>query len=84
MCKSRGNELTSLGRVDLSHLKHSELVTHLRTDEGRVVLPQQGASAAEVTANILDTIPRSPGMAGEANDAVSAYTQYMIMTHPDC
>ena len=39
------------------------------------MVPQRGASASEVTANILDTVPRLPGMAGESNDAFSAYTQ---------
>ena len=72
-------------------LKCSELAEHLHTSKGRSVLrgdnvkddtggyavfAEEGASASHVTAvKVLDTISRLPGMSGEANDAVSAYTQ---------
>ena len=43
---------------------------------GCAVFTEQGASASHMTAaTVLDTISRLPGMSGEANDAVSAFTQ---------
>ena len=45
--------------------------------KGRVVLfPEQGSLASQMTAaKVLDIISRLPGCAGQAADAVSAYTQ---------
>ena len=43
---------------------------------GHAVLTDQGASSSHLTAAIvLDTIAQLPGMSGEANYAVSRYTQ---------
>ena len=56
----------------LSYVKH--------VDGGHnVVLTEQGKSASHMAAaRLLDTISRLPGMAGEANDAVSAYAQVLL------
>ena len=69
----------------------SELAGHLHKYKGRVVLrgdgveddpgghavfTEQGTSASHMTAaKVLDVTLRLPGMSGDANDAVSAYTQ---------
>ena len=74
--------------MDFRHWKHSELAKHLQTRKGRVggdsvkdggesgaVFAEQGASASQVAvARFLDAISRPPAMAGEASDAVSAFT----------
>ena len=77
--------------MDFCHLKHSELAELLRKYKGSVVLrgdgvkddtggfavfTEQGPPASHMTAaNVLDTTSRLPGLSGEVNDAVSAYTQ---------
>ena len=77
--------------MDLCHLKHAELQTSVQKYKGRVVFrgdrvkdetgfyavfTEQGASASQMAAaKFLDTIARMPGMAGQAADAVKAYTQ---------
>ena len=93
---NRQVHLTTL--MDLYHLKHSELAEHLWTYRGRVVLrgadvkdgtggyavfTKQGASASHMTAaEVLDVVSRMRGMPGEANDAVSAYTQVKMNDAP--
>ena len=49
----------------------------MKDDSGSyAVFTEQGSSASQVTAAIvMDTISRFPGCAGQAADAVSAYTQ---------
>ena len=49
---------------------------HVKDDNGyTAVFTEKVASASQVTAaRLLDTIAWLPGMAGEANDPVSAYT----------
>ena len=80
--------------MDLCHLINASLTEHLQTSQGRVVLPgenikddtggsavftEKGASASHLTAApAWDTISRLPDMLGEANDAVSAYTQVNV------
>ena len=49
----------------------------MKDDSGSyAVFTEQGASASQMTAaRIMDIISRLPGCAGQAADAVSAYTQ---------
>ena len=79
----------------LCRLKHSELAKHLQTCKGRVVLwedyvkddgeckaafsEQRPAASHMAAAAFLDTVPRPHGMAGEADDAASAYTQVHLL-----
>ena len=77
--------------MDLCHLKNSELEPKFQKYRGRVVLrggivkddsgshavfSEQGSSASQMTAaKVMDITSRLPGRAGQAADAVSAYTQ---------
>ena len=77
--------------MDICHLKNAELVAKHQKYKGRVVLQsdivkddsgayavftEQGSSASQMTAaKVMDIISRLPGCAGQAADAVSAYTQ---------
>ena len=77
--------------MDICHLKNAELETKHQKYKGRVVLrgdiveddsgsyavfTEQGSSASQMTAaKVMDMISRLPGCAGQAADAVSAYTQ---------
>ena len=84
--------------MDLCHLKNSELQPTFQKYKGRVLLrgdiekddsrsyavfTEQGSSASQVTAaKIMDIISRLPGCAGQAADAVSAYTQVKMEDAP--
>ena len=84
--------------MDLCHLKNSELERQFQKYNGRVVLrddivkddsgsyavfTEQGSSATQMTATkIMDIISRLPGCAGQATDAVSAYTQVKMKDAP--
>ena len=84
--------------MDLWQLKRSELAEHLQTYEGRVVLRRdnvkdglgctavftaQGTAASQVTApKVLDTRSHLTGMAGAANEAISACTQVKMKHAP--
>ena len=69
-----------------------ELAEHLQMYRGdnvkddtgcQAVLTEQGASASQMTAaKVLDTISRLLGMAWEANDAVSAFSQVKMTDVP--
>ena len=77
--------------MDICHLKNAELEAKHQKYKGRVVLrgdivkddsgsytvfTEQGSSASQMTAaKVMDIISRWPGCAGQAADAVSAYTQ---------
>ena len=77
--------------MDICHLKNAELEAKHQKYKGRVVLrgdivkddsgsyavfTEQGSSASQMTAaKVMDIISRLPGSAGQAADAVSAYTQ---------
>ena len=77
--------------MDICHLKNAELEAKHQKYKGRVVLrgdivkddsgsyavfTEQGSSASQVTAaQIMDIISRLPGCSGQAEDAVSAWTQ---------
>ena len=77
--------------MDICHIKNSELEPQFQKYKGRIVLrgdivkddsgpyavfSEQGSSASQMTAaKVMDLISRLPGCAGQAADAVSAYTQ---------
>ena len=82
----------------LCHLKNADLETKHQKYKGRVVLrgdivkddsgtdavfTEQGSSASQMTAaKVMDIISRLPGCAGQAADAVSAYTQVKMEDAP--
>ena len=84
--------------TDLCHLKKSELDPQFQKYKGRVALrgdivkddsgsyavfTEQGSPAAQMTdAKVMDIISRLPGCAGQAADAVSAYTQVKMEDAP--
>ena len=89
--RTKGIKVHFASLMDICHLKNAELETKHQTYKGRVVLRrdivkdesgsyavliEQGSSASQMTAaKVMDIISRLPGCAGEAADAVSAYTQ---------
>ena len=89
--RTKGRKVHFASLMDLCHLKNSELELRYQKYKGRVVLPgdivkddsgayavftEQGSSASQMTAaKVMDSISRLPGCAGQAADAVSAYTQ---------
>ena len=84
--------------MDLCHLKNAELEAKHQKYNGRVVLrgdivkddsgsyavfTEQGSSASQMTeAKVMDIISRVPGCAGQAADAISAYTQVKMEDAP--
>ena len=76
--------------MDLCHLKNAELEKKHQKYKGRVILrgdfvkdhsgsytvfTEQGSSASQMTAaKVMDVISTFPGCAGQAADAVSAYS----------
>ena len=84
--------------MDLCHLENSELEPQYQKYKGRVVLrgdmvkddsgsctvyTEQGSSASQMTAaKVMDIISRLLGYAGQAADAVSAYTQVKMEDAP--
>ena len=84
--------------MDMCHLKNAELETKHQKYKGRVVLrgdivkdnsgscavfTEQGSSASQKTAaKVMDIISRLRGCAGQAADAVSAYTQVKMEDAP--
>ena len=84
--------------MDLCHLKNSELEPQYQKYKRRVVLrgdivqddsgsyavfTEQGSSASQMTAaKVMDIISRLPGCAGQAADAISAYTQVKMEDAP--
>ena len=83
---------------DYCHLKNAELETKHPKYKGRIVLPGdivkddsgsfavrtgQGSPASQMTAaKVMDIVSRLPGCAGQAADAVSAYTQVKMEDAP--
>ena len=77
--------------LDLGHLKNAEVEPQFQKYKGRVVLrgdlvkddsgsyavfTEQESPAPQMTgANVMDIISRLPGCAGQAADAISAYSQ---------
>ena len=77
--------------MDICHLRNAELEAKHQKYKGRVVLrgdivkdnsgsyavfTEQGSSASQMTAaKVMDFVSRLPGCAGQAADAVSAFSQ---------
>ena len=89
--RTSGTKVHFASLMDICHLKNAELEAKHQKYKGRVVLrgdivkddsgsyavfTEQGSSASQMTAaKVMDIISRLPGCAGQAADAVSAYTQ---------
>ena len=89
--RTKGIKVLFSSLMDICHLKNAEMETKHQKYKGRVVLrgdivkddsgsyavfTEQGSSASQMTAaKVMDIISRLPGCAGQAADAVSAYTQ---------
>ena len=89
--RNRGRKVHFASLMDVCQLKTAELEAKHQKYKGRVVLrgdivkddsgsyavfTEQGSSASQMTAaEIMDIISRLPGCAGQAADAVFAYTQ---------
>ena len=92
--RTKGAKVHSDSLMDICHLKNAELETKHQKHKGRVglrgditkddsgsyaVFTEQGSSALQMTAaKVMDFISRLPGCAGQAVDAVSAYTQVKL------
>ena len=92
--RTKGIKVHFASLMDICHLKNAELEAKHQKYKGRVVLQgdtvkddsgsyavfaEQGSSASQMTAaKVMDIISRLPGCAGQAADAVSAYTQVKI------
>ena len=88
--RNKGKTVHVASLMDICHLKNAESETKHQKYKGRVVLrgdivkddsgssaviTEQGSSASQMTAaKIMDIISRLPGCAGQAADALSAYT----------
>ena len=89
--RTKGAKVHFASLMDICHLKNAELETKHQKYKGRVVLrgenvkddsgsyavfTEQGSSASQMAAaKIMDIVSRLQGCAGQAADAVSAYTQ---------
>ena len=89
--RTMGAKVHFASLMDICHLKNAEFEAKHQKYKGRVVLrgdivtddsgsyavfTEQGSSASQTTAaKVMDSISRLPGCAGQAADAVSAYTQ---------
>ena len=89
--RTKGTKVHFASLMDICHLKNAELEAKHQKYKGRVVLrgdmvkddsgsyavfTEQGSSASQMTAaKVMDIISRLLGCAGQAADAVSAYTQ---------
>ena len=96
--RTSGAKVHFASLMDICHLKNAELEAKHQKDKGRVVLrgdivkddsgsyavfTEQGSSASQMTAaKVMDIISRLPGCAGQAADAVSAYTQVKMEDAP--
>ena len=96
--RTKGAKVHFASLMDICHLKNAELETKHQKYKGRVVLrgdivkddsgsyavfTEQGSSASQMTAaKVMDIISRLPGCAGQAADAVSAYTQVKMEDAP--
>ena len=84
--------------MNVCHLKNSELEPQFQKHKGRVALrgdivkddsgssavfTERGSSASQMTAaEVMDVTGRLPGCAGQAADALSAYTQVKMEDAP--
>ena len=89
--RTNGIKVHFASLMDICHLKNAELEAKHQKYKGRLVLrgdivkddsgsyavfTEQGSSASQMTAaKVMDIISRLPGCAGQAADAVSAYSQ---------
>ena len=89
--RTKGAKIHFASLMDICHLRNAESEPKHQTYKGRVVLrgenvkddsgsyavfTEQGSSASQMTAaKVMDIISRLPGCAGQAADAVSAYTK---------
>ena len=96
--RNKGRKVHFASLMDLCHLKNSELEPKFQKYKGRAVLrgdivkddsgsyavlTEQGSSASRMTAaKVMDIISRLPGCAGQAADAISAYTQVKMEDAP--
>ena len=96
--RTSGAKVQFASLMDMCHLKNAELEEKDQKYKGRVVLrgdivkddsgsyavfTEQGSSASQMTAaKVMDIISRLPGCAGQAADAVSAYTQVRMEDAP--
>ena len=96
--RTKGAKVHFASLMDICHLKNAELETKHQKYKGRVVLrgdivkddsgsyavfTEQGSSASQMTAaKVMDIISRLPGCAGQAADAISAYTQVRMEGAP--
>ena len=96
--RTKGAKVHFASLMDICHLKNAELEAKHQKYKGRVVLrgdivkddsgsyavfTEQGSSASQMTAaTVMDIISRLPGCAGQAADAVSAYTQVKMEDAP--
>ena len=95
---TKGSKVHFATLMDICHLKNAELEAKHQKYKGRVVLrgdivkddsgsyavfTEQGSSASQMTAaKVMDTISRLPVCAGQAADAVFAYTQVKLEDAP--
>ena len=96
--RSEGRKVHFASLMDLCRLKKSELEPKFQKYKSKVVLrgdvvnndsgsyavfTEQGSSASQMKATkIMDIVSRLPGCAGQAPDAVSAYTQVKMEDAP--
>ena len=96
--RTKGVKVHFASLMDIFHLKNAELEAKHQKNKGRVVLRgdivkddsgsyavlnEEGSSASQMTAaKVMDIISRLPGCAGQAADAVSAYTQVKMEDAP--
>ena len=94
----RAKPYTLASLMDLCHLKNSDLEPQFQKYKGRIALrgsivkddsgsyavfTERGSSASQMTAaKVMDVISRLPGCAGQAADAISAYTQVKMEDAP--
>ena len=96
--RTKGAKVHVATLMDTCHLKNDELEPKQQKYKGRVVLrgdivkddsgscavfTEQGSSASQMMATkVMDITSRLPGCAGQAADAVSAYTQVKMEDAP--
>ena len=96
--KLKGGKVHFVSLMDICHLKNAELEAKHQKYKGRVVLrgdivqdysgscavfTEQGSSASPMTAaKVMDIISRMPGCAGQAADAVPAFSQVKMEDAP--
>ena len=89
--KTNGAKVHFASLMDICHLKNAELETNAPKIQrssctlrrSYAVFTEQGSSASQMTAaKVMDIISRLPGCAGQAADAVPAYTQVKMEDDP--